>query len=629
MVNVSESASIPTKARVTNPLERRTAFRRDIQGLRAIAVLAVMLFHACKNWLPSGFVGVDVFFVISGFIICSLIMNQNKPFNWFEFYLGRVRRIVPAYGAMLAVVSVASALLFLTEDFSFFKKSLESAALFLSNQYFSGFGSYFAPDAHELPLLHTWSLAIEMQFYLFFPALILFTPRKYRAYILGALCFTLFSYSEWQLSVQDNQRYVYYSLVARIPEFLLGALIAVTGFGRDWSSKVSCLSGWAGLALLILCFVYLDDQHFPGALSALPCIAAALLIACRSGPVSRVLSAKGFVWVGALSYSLYLWHWPVLAFMRYYIGQYDLTTPWLVAFLLATFSLAWISFRYIECATRDKGGVLAKPLSLMALLTAAGLIAVASVELNKKIEKPLPVEMTRYAPAEVICHGRIIGDCLRGDNREPASVLVLGDSHAAQLNEFFDVVGQQDRLSVRVITASNCVPIPGFDVERIPDYSRADCRSQISELIPYINSARVIVVAAMWEWQAPNPAFMQGFSRFLDEADKRQVKVIVLAQIPMFEFNPLRVRRFSSLGLPVNVRKNASWEKSNNDVAELVSRYKNAKFLDFSHSEFFSSAPFYSGNLIYMDNHHLNELGAREYGAFASPLLKNILTSNY
>lgn len=628
-MNMSESVNIPTVSEVSRPSERRTGFRRDIQGLRAIAVLAVMLFHACKTWLPSGFVGVDVFFVISGFIICSLIIDGKAAFSWSAFYWGRVKRILPAYGVMLAVVSAISALLFLPDDFSFFKKSMESAALFYSNQYFSSFGSYFAPGAYELPLLHTWSLAIEMQFYLFFPILILFSPRKYLAWLLSALCIILFAYAEWQLRVQDNQRYVYYSLNARIPEFLLGALIAVTRLGRDWSVRVSTLVGWTGLTLLFLCFIYIDEQHFPGVLSVLPCVAAGLLIASRAGTVSKMLSTNALVWVGALSYSLYLWHWPVLAFMRYYTERYELTGPWIVAFLVATFLLACVSFRWVERSARDSASILAKPLSLGALLTVTGLVIVASVMFNKRIEKPIPAELTRYAPAESICHGRMVGDCLRGDRSGMRPVLVLGDSHAAQLNEFFDAVGKQEKLAARVITASNCVPIPGFDVERIPDYSRANCRSQIAALAPFIDDANVIVVAAMWEWQAPNPEFLSAFAEFLENTTKRNVKVFVLAQIPMFDFNPLRMKRFSELGLPVRVSKNENWEKSNHDIAEIVSHYKGAEFLDFSHSSFFADAPFYSGKLIYMDNHHLNEWGARDYGVFTAPLLKKLFTSNH
>lgn len=628
-MNLNESASTAMNASASEPAEHRNAFRRDVQGLRAIAVLAVMLFHACKTWLPGGFVGVDIFFVISGYIICSLIIDGKENFSWSMFYWGRVKRIVPAYSVMLAVVSIVSALLFIPDDFSFFKKSLESAALFFSNHYFANFGSYFAPGAYELPLLHTWSLAVEMQFYLFFPLFVLFIPRKYLVWLLTSLCVFLITYAEWQLSIQDNQRYVYYSSIARAPEFFLGALVAIIGAGRTWSLNASNLAGWTGLVLLALSIIYIDEQHFPGALSLLPCIATGLLIASREGVISRFLSTKSLFWVGGLSYSLYLWHWPILAFMRYYTQRYELTVPWLLAFFVLSFLLAWMSFRWVEVPVRNGKSFLAKPLSLVALLATTSLVMVASVTFNKLVEKKMPVESTRYAPPEAICHGQIVGDCLRGNDEGAGSVLVVGDSHAAQLNEFFDAVGSREDLTARVITASNCVPIPGFDVDRIPEYSRADCRAQIAALAPFVDRTSIIVIAAMWEWQAASPKFLRAFTVFLENATKRNVKVLVFAQIPMFDSNPLRVKHFSELGLPVRVIKNENWEKANNDIANIVSRYKGAEFVDFSHSDFFSEAPFYSGQLIYMDNHHLNEIGSREYGAFVAPFFKKLITSNH
>lgn len=626
-MNMSRLVSGRISDGIQNPSAQPISFRRDIQGLRAVAVLAVILFHASKTWLPSGFVGVDVFFVISGYIITSLIIASDESFSWREFYWGRVRRIVPAYIMMLAIVSLVASFLFLNTDFSFFIKSAQSAALFYSNQYFSDFGSYFAPSAYEMPLLHTWSLAIEMQFYIVLPLFIYLTPRKVLPWVLGFICFSFFMYAEWQIKVEDNQRRVYYSLLARVPEFLVGALIAVTGVGGGWSARFSSIASWTGLILLGACFTYTDEKSFPGFASLIPCIATGLLITSRKGLVNQALSTSGFVWIGGLSYSLYLWHWPVLAFMRYYLGSYELPGLWLLVFFVITLLLSWTSFHWVEKLCRNSKRSLTKPLNLFGIVMTAVLAIVISVPLNALVEKPTPVEMTRYAAAESICHGQIVGDCLRGDRSKGSPLLVLGDSHAAQLNEFFDIVGEQGKFAARVITASNCVPIPDFDVERIPDYSRGDCRSQIATLDPYIADASVIVVAGMWQWQAPNAGFMSAFSAFLEKESQRHVRVFVLAQIPMFDTNMLRIRRFAALALPVYIRENKEWEKANRDIKALVARYDGAEFLDYSRSGFFADAPFHSGQLIYLDNHHLNELGAQGYGQFAAPLLKKYLPS--
>ena len=605
----------------------RREFRRDIQGLRAIAVMAVIVFHVCNTWLPSGFVGVDVFFVISGYIVTSLIVDGHRKFNWLDFYWGRIKRIVPAYVVMIALVTVVASLLFLDSDFDFYKKSVESSLLFLSNQYFSDFGSYFGPGAYELPLLHTWSLAIEMQFYVLLPVVIWLTPRNWLSWLMGIICILLLVYSQWRLGLQDSQREVYFALYSRIPEFIIGVLVALTGLGKNWSSKVSLFASWIGLLVLLVSFCVIGQKSFPGLASVAPCIATALLIASRKGVVARLLSTSALVWVGALSYSLYLWHWPILALIRYYVGSYELSTPWLLGFFLVTFLLSWLSYHFVETLARNSMSILARPVSVGVLVIIAGVVILGSMPLHAIVEKPVPAELTQYAPATNICHGQIIGNCLQGDLTQSPSILVLGDSHAAQLNEFFNVAGKQNKFAARIITSSNCVPIPGFDVDRIPDYSRADCRAQMAALVPYLDSTGIIVVAAMWQWQVPNKEFMIALDEFISSATKRDIKVVVLAQVPMFEVNLLRVRRFLALGLSADVHQNRDWKKANSDVSVLVSSYKNATFVDFSNSQFFTEAPFHEGQLIYMDNHHLNKIGSHSYGLFAAPFLQKILVS--
>lgn len=624
-MNLIGTRNVPGFVAEAGLSEAKLKFRGDVQGLRAIAVLAVIIFHAQRSWLPAGFIGVDIFFVISGFLISSIIIEREKAFSWRGFYWQRVKRIVPVYIVMLAIVTCVSSVLFIHSDFSYFKKSLVSASFFLSNQYFSSFGSYFAPGAHELPLLHTWSLAIEMQFYVFLPALILWTPRKWLGLLLGGMCVTFFVYAEWALSLPENSKHVYFSLAARVPEFLVGAFIAVAGVGNRWSPRVASVVSVAGLALLGACFVCIDEKHFPGVAAVLPCLATGMLIAAKGSVVSQVISSRAFVWLGALSYSLYLWHWPVLAFMRYYLGHDELPGVWLLSFVVITYLLSWASFRWVEEPARRGRGMWGRALGAGAIIIVVALVYTLSSRVNGSVETPLPVEMTRYASGSEICHGQIVGDCVRGDHAQKPSVLVLGDSHAAQLNEFFAVAGEKNKFSARVITGSSCVPISGFDVERLPEFAQAACRSQISVLAPYVDQARVIVVAAMWQWQAPSPAFITAFSNFLEQTTKRNVRVIVLAQVPMFDVSLLRVRRFEALGLPVRVSEDKEWRQQNAKVAAIVGRYKGAEFVDLSHSKFFADAPYHQGQLIYMDNSHLNEIGARAYGAFAAPLIDALL----
>jgi len=599
--------------------------RLDVQGLRAVAVLAVMIYHVNKAWLLSGFVGVDVFFVISGFIITSLIVERKENFDWKGFYWGRVKRIAPAYFLMLAVVALVSAVLFLPADFKFFRDSLEAAVSFTSNSYFEGFGSYFAPSAHELPLLHTWSLAIEMQFYLFLPVLVCFLPARLLKPVFLLLSIGLLAWSEYRLFSKSEQA-VYFSLLARFPEFMIGAFVALLAPKNNLPARYTSLMGAGGALLLALSFVFIDVQHFPGVWALLPCMGTALLIAARHGPVSTLLAAKPMVWVGGISYSLYLWHWPILAFIRYYTGQYELQLVWLAVFVIGSFIVAWLSYRWVELPVRHIQGIRAAPKKMLAISVCAFAVIGISKEINVAVVDKLPVEMTRYAPSDEICHGKVVGDCTRGYPDSSPRVLVIGDSHAAQLNYFFDAVGVKNEMTFRVVTASSCVPIIGFDIERLPEWAQDSCRSQIDTVDALVADTDVIILAGMWQYQTKSDAFMRAFSRFIETTAEQNKTVFVLAQIPMFDTNFLRVHRFTALGLPVQVSQNNEWKSANSKIEAAVHGVSNVQFLDFSESIFFANAPFESNVLIYLDNHHLNELGARRYGQYtASFFQKNLL----
>lgn len=227
-----------------------TAFRTDIQGLRAIAVLAVMLFHYNPAWLPGGFVGVDVFLVISGYLIVRILLQKKAQPGYRlaatlrYFYIGRIKRIAPAYFAMLVLVSLLTAVLLLPQDLGVYKKGLNQAAWFHSNSYFAGFGDYFAPASHEQPLLHTWSLAVEIQFYLLAPLLVLLLPTKSLKWVLGVLLVGLTLLAQYRLSVQGIQQATYYSLYARLPEFFAGGLVAV--YMHSFRGGAALLAGRRG-----------------------------------------------------------------------------------------------------------------------------------------------------------------------------------------------------------------------------------------------------------------------------------------------------------------------------------------------------------------------------------------------
>lgn len=619
-LNPKVNANLPRSTQ-TVPDLKNLPLRQDIQGLRALAVLSVIVFHANKTWLPGGFIGVDIFFVISGFLITSIILRakESGSFSFKNFYLSRVRRITPTYFVMLGVISLCMAILLIPKDFAFYEKSLKAALYFGSNNYFSRFGDYFAPASYEVPLQHTWSLAVEMQFYLLLPVILVFVPHHYLKLLFSALICLLTLYAAYHLQVLGNKQKIYFSLWTRIPEFLVGAWLALSARGKKGHLRLSNVTSWLGIILVSASFLWIDDTvPFPGPIALIPCIGVALIITARQSTLNRILSAPVLVWIGDLSYSLYLWHWPVLAAVRYYSGNYELNLESFIVFILLTAGLTYTSYYWIELPFKHKRST-KKVIPCFTILATITIIPiVAASNLNYFISKPLPAELTRYAPGDAICHGKIVGTCFRGNPSSEREILVLGDSHAAQLNYFFDVVGQTNDFRARVITGSSCVTIPAFDVNRLPLWAQSPCSAQIQTATQFLSSAKEIVVAGMWQYHVRSEAFIEAFDSFLKKATTKGQKVVVMAQIPMFTSDVQRILRYQSLGFPAQATPNPEWSNANKKIAEVVARNPSARFINLSDGDFFSRAPFENGNLIYSDNHHLNELGAQRYGAFAT-----------
>lgn len=615
--------SAPTPSRSTQDI------RLDIQGLRALAVLAVLAFHLDKSWLPSGFVGVDMFFVISGFIISSLLLKSEGRISLAGFYWSRVKRIVPAYVVTLLACAVVAAIVFLPPDFALFKRSLSSSLKFTSNHFFSNFNGYFAPDAHELPLLHTWSLAIEMQFYLLLPLCFVLLRRSTLTPLFLLLIVAGLAFAQWQLADPVSSRDAYYSLIARMPEFLLGSLMALHGVGNGWTARQRAGASLLGLVLMLSSWVFIPEQHFPGLWSLWPCLGVMLVIAGRAeGLATAWLKSPGMVWLGGLSFSLYLWHWPVLAFLRYITQAYELAPMLWLAFAAITLLLSWLSWSFIETPARQLQFSRQRwPRWLLLGATVVAIPLMTFNRLNASIVHPMTLSTLRYADPSQICHERKVGDCLRGVPGAPPLALVLGDSHAAQLNQAFDVAGREKGFAVQVVSASNCVPIDGFDVDRIPVYDRQPCQDQTRIVNALRPAVHTVIVAGMWSRHANSPQFLKSLEAFLQETARQNQSVIVLAQIPMLQGNPVRSVRFSQLGLNAPIASSADAEAANAAIQQLSRPFPHARFLNYGGTDFFRTKPFHDNQLIYMDHHHLNEVGSQAYGRlFAAEIYSALQT---
>jgi peptidoglycan/LPS O-acetylase OafA/YrhL len=614
---------------------RSDNYRPDIQGLRAIAVLVVMLFHFNPAIAPGGFVGVDVFLVISGYLITSILLDKKAQPDYQlgstlrYFYVSRIRRIAPAYFAMLILVSMLAAVLFLPEDLATYTKSLNQAAWFNSNHYFAGFGDYFAPANHEQPLLHTWSLAVEMQFYLLVPFLVLLLPVRVLKWLLPILMIGLSAVAEYRLRVLGIQQSTYYSLHARLPAFFAGALVVlVMRSAPGWGCKP--WFGNLGLALVLAsAAVQPLLGPFPGLAALLPVVGAALVLQRPAqGMAGQLLAIKPMVWLGQLSYSFYLWHWPVLALLRYYTGTQVLDTTFSLLFITLTLFLATLSYYWVETPLRVHQTRMKQTLAYGLLAGAIFATTPSIAKINQALSPaPLPVEYLRYADPTTICHGQIVGDCIKGDLGSSKEVLVLGDSHAAMLNLFFDQLGKELGFKARIITASSCVTIPGFEYQRLPEWAQKPCLAQIEQAQKYLSKVEVIFIAGMWSWQLQSNQFRNTLEVFLNNGAPQAHKYLV-SQVPLFNQNPMRNHRFNALGM-TNVASVQEEYKFANQTVKLISESGvQIRYLPLDNLAVFKSAPIFQDKLIYYDQSHMNEVGIINYVTEASELIKDAVNNN-
>jgi peptidoglycan/LPS O-acetylase OafA/YrhL len=337
-------------------------YRPDIDGLRALAVLSVVLFHINETLLPGGFVGVDVFFVISGYLITFNIASDIEAgrFTILDFYRRRVKRIAPAMLVCVGIVILMVQILTIPEDAERAAESAIWSLASLANVYFWLFQdqSYFAQDSRELPFLHLWSLGVEEQFYLAWPLLVmLLLPRVRQKSLLVTLgCAAILSYASGQIVFKWSPSFAYYMIPCRAGELLAGAILGIAaarGAPLKLSRAQAQFVGLAGLALVVGSFFALsEDDVFPGLRAIPPTLGCVMLIAVGQNDcgVSKALSVAPLVWIGLVSYSAYLWHWPLLAFLRYGFGQVGPAGA--VAVFILTFLLAGLSYRFVEQPAR-------------------------------------------------------------------------------------------------------------------------------------------------------------------------------------------------------------------------------------------------------------------------------------
>ena len=457
-------------------------YRREIDGLRAVAVLPVILFHAGFSVFSGGFVGVDVFFVISGFLITSILTRELEQGNFSiaRFYERRARRILPAlFVVMLACLPFAY-LWMLPKQLEDFAVSIVSVVFSLSNIFFLSQVDYFAPNAELQPLLHTWSLAIEEQYYFLFPLLLLAIRRFKRrtaVCMVFALILLSFAFSEW--AWRENAERSFFFTLSRFWEIGTGSICAfMTAGGVSRSSNA--LSS-LGLALIMFAiFAYNDSMPFPSVYTLVPVVGTALVIlfAAHDTWVAQLLSLRGFVGVGLISYSAYLWHQPLFAYARLRC----LTEPSLAlmaALAAASLLLAWATWYWVEQAFRKRANpllltrrnVFAVSGTVGALFVAVGLTGYVGEGFKWRFnEATLRLAEAENDRAPSQCHFgpdqklpvHPVKACQHISSEGKASVMLLGDSHAMAVSTALGTKLEDVGINFYDASYSGCVPLRGL-----------------------------------------------------------------------------------------------------------------------------------------------------------------------
>lgn len=484
------------------------AYRRDIDGLRSIAVGSVVLFHAGFTVASGGFIGVDIFFVISGYLISVGLFKEGdgKGISIAGFYERRIRRILPAYAAVILATLAAGLFILLPSEYASLAKSALAATTFVANIHFwTGMG-YFAGEPLSMPLLHMWSLAVEEQFYVVWPILLLllyrFRMARWRLpIILGGIVVTLAA-SEWMLDY--SAKTAFYMAPLRAWELLLGALLAYVPWPRLPGAWAAHGIGALALALMLVpVFTYDEASRFPGLAAVPPCLGAALIIYRDAKHVSfaaKLLSMKLPVFIGLISYSLYLWHWPILSFYWFTIGGRDFTLTESLVLLAIIMLISAASWRFIERPFR-KGVVATGRLSgLAASLVAstkstlrfgvASLIVLAlgsgALVAAHGLPSRVPVEAAKIDAIHREPFAPKVG-CVFSDNvpSDPAArcfrdvgtspkVVLWGDSFAGHHIKAIEDTYAGSGVTVLSVISTGCGPFPG--ATSYFGFGRADVR---------------------------------------------------------------------------------------------------------------------------------------------------------
>lgn len=655
------------------------AYRTEIDGLRALAVLPVVLYHYGVSGFSGGFVGVDIFFVISGFLIGGLLWNELQTTGGIKlgaFFGRRIRRLAPAYVVVALTTLIAAWFVLMPFDFREFGQELTAATVYLANIHFFREAGYFDTASDQKLLLHTWSLAVEEQFYVFLPLFMIYLARIKS--LLPMLLVAVFAVSLiaclWMM--QSSPTAAFYLFPFRAWEMLAGVLLAIYGNKIGFAWRLHAALSWVGVALILIAvFTFEAGDHFPGAYAIVPVLGAFLIIlnGKDDNVINRALSNPVLLFFGLISYSLYLWHWPMVTLLKYYLGVEALTAIQIGVLFVVSVTVSWLSLKLIETPIR-RGGLSGWKLPIAYVVASGGLVATA---LSFAFSDGLPERFAPHARPYIAatrdfnqnwsrCHTPSDGPwqgleiCPIGPDGPP-EILVWGDSHARAFKEGLDLAAHESQTPGLLIWRGGCPPLLGIwknEMVSTPT-EEADCAisgSRVETGLAGTRSIERVLLIGRWAYYAEGIGvgvddhnwirlserqnedgdnavlFRQAMDQTVDRLGEISGDVFVLRQVPeAFAFTSQNVARELAYGrISLDDARKDITQTARQDIDARLAVANAAidvavpadRIIDLT--DYFCTGDFCSALIddlpVYFDNNHVTNTGAKMVRAGFDPI---------
>ncbi len=624
-------------------------FRTDINGLRALAIIAVVLFHFNPRWAPGGFAGVDVFFVLSGFLMTGIIFRrlENNNFSIINFYVDRANRIIPALSVVCAVLLLLGFFILTPLDYRLLGKHVASSMGFFSNMVYWGESGYFDTASHNKWLLHTWSLSVEWQFYIIYPIVLLLLNRFMslvnlkRLFIVGTLLAFIFSaYATFRWPSAS-----YFLLPTRVWEMLMGGVAYL--YPLNFRESIKKYLGWLGISLILASYFLISkDNLWPGYLALIPVVGAYFVIVANSNNIitDNLISQK----IGLWSYSIYLWHWPV--YVLIHTGGYIDKQIYLAVGMLLSIALGYVSYRYIE-KVKFRNNISAsqflscKPLYMCIVIAFFGFVVFINTNIFYKIPNDIYNQM--LVNKDVDNNGEYTWLKIEELDKKGSfvnnkyNVLVIGDSQAGDFINILNKSGVNKNIDIiaRVVEARcGAFYVDGEDqvkllkANQLSDYSNGLCRTSIDRLMQdiIIKEADAIIISMLWK-DKNIPFIMMSISKLRSENKNANIYIVggksfdKPIPVMMYEayLKSIPVNTYAFKNLPDDQDLQNEMFSKNEDL--LKYQYINMTNILCSDADCLVYDD--GGGTLYYDSRHFTRYGAK----FMSKRIKdeNIFPSNF